>query len=197
MRIIAGEFRGRTLKAPKGEGTRPTTDRVRESMMSMVESLIGFQDAVVLDAFAGSGSLGLESLSRGAQNVMFYEQASGAVRILQENIKALGLDSRRVVLRRLDVLKNPPSHVHLSFDLIFLDPPYAYSPDEVLGLVVALRNAKVVNGDTLVVYEHANSANEEVDNALNAGGFELLRRKKYGDTIVDVLGLLESVGTNA
>lgn len=197
MRIIAGEFRGRTLKAPKGEGTRPTTDRVRESMMSMVESLVGFQDAVVLDAFAGSGALGLESLSRGAQNVMFYEQSPGAVRILQENIKTLGLDSCCAQLRRADVLKNPPSHVRLSFDLIFLDPPYAYSPDEVLGLVTALRNAKVVNKDALVVYEHANSGNKEVDSVLDAGGFELLRRKKYGDTIVDALGLLESIGADA
>ena len=101
MRIIAGEFRGRTLKAPKGEGTRPTTDRVREAMMSTVHSARGgFDDAVVLDAFAGSGALGLEALSRGARSVQFCERGGEALRALNANVRLLGLDARRARVRK-------------------------------------------------------------------------------------------------
>ena len=136
MRIIAGEFRGRTLKAPKGEGTRPTTDRVREAMMSTVHSARGgFDDAVVLDAFAGSG----------------------------------------VPYAR------PP------FDLVFLDPPYACAAAEVLGLVVALRTRAALSDDAIVVYEHASAANDEVEEAAKARDLSIAQRKKYGDTVVDVL----------
>lgn len=93
MRIIAGEFRGRTLLAPKGDGTRPTTDRVRESVMSTVFSARGgFEDAMVLDAFAGSGALGLEALSRGAARAVFYERAPEAVKVLQKNVEKMGLE---------------------------------------------------------------------------------------------------------
>ena len=109
MRIIAGEFRGRTLKAPKGEGTRPTTDRVREAMMSTVHSARGgFDDAVVLDAFAGSGALGLEALSRGARSVQFCERGGEALRALNANVRLLGLDARRARVRKGDVLKEVP-----------------------------------------------------------------------------------------
>ena len=99
MRIIAGEFRGRTLLAPKGDGTRPTTDRVRESVMSTVFSARGgFEDAMVLDAFAGSGALGLEALSRGAARAVFYERAPEAVKVLQKNVEKMGLEPRRATV---------------------------------------------------------------------------------------------------
>lgn len=120
MRIIAGEFRGRTLKAPKGEGTRPTTDRVREAMMSTVHSARGgFDDAVVLDAFAGSGALGLEALSRGARSVQFCERGGEALRALNANVRLLGLDARRARVRKGDVLKDVP-YARPPFDLVFL-----------------------------------------------------------------------------
>ena len=167
MRIIAGEFRGRTLKAPKGEGTRPTTDRVREAMMSTVHSARGgFDDAVVLDAFAGSGALGLEALSRGARSVQFCERGGEALRALNANVRLLGLDARRARVRKGDVLKDVP-YARPPFDLVFLDPPYACAAAEVLGLVVALRTRAALSDDAIVVYEHASAAN--------------------GDTVVDVL----------
>ena len=162
MRIIAGEFRGRTLKAPKGEGTRPTTDRVREAMMSTVHSARGgFDDAVVLDAFAGSGALGLEALSRGARSVQFCERGGEA-------------------------LKDVP-YARPPFDLVFLDPPYACAAAEVLGLVVALRTRAALSDDAIVVYEHASAANDEVEEAAKARDLSIAQRKKYGDTVVDVL----------
>ena len=155
MRIIAGEFRGRTLKAPKGEGTRPTTDRVREAMMSTVHSARGgFDDAVVLDAFAGSGALGLEALSRGARSVQFCERGGEALRALNANVRLLGLDARRARVRKGDVLKDVP-YARPPFDLVFLDPPYACAAAEVLGLVVALRTRAALSDDAIVVYEHA------------------------------------------
>ena len=126
MRIVAGQFRGRPLKAPKGEATRPTTDRVRESMMSAVESARGgLEGAVVLDAFAGSGALGLEALSRGARCAHFFERSGEALRALCANVRSLGLDARRARLHRADVLKDPPVWASEPFDLVFLDPPYA------------------------------------------------------------------------
>lgn len=144
MRIIAGEFRGRTLKAPKGEGTRPTTDRVREAMMSTVHSARGgFDDAVVLDA-------------------------------------------RRARVRKGDVLKDVP-YARPPFDLVFLDPPYACAAAEVLGLVVALRTRAALSDDAIVVYEHASAANDEVEEAAKARDLSIAQRKKYGDTVVDVL----------
>ncbi len=181
MRIIAGEFRGRTLKAPKGEGTRPTTDRVREAMMSTVHSARGgFDDAVVLDAFAGSGALGLEALSRGARSVQFCERGGEALRALNANVRLLGLDARRARVRKGDVLKDVP-YARPPFDLVFLDPPYACAAAEVLGVVAALSD------DAIVVYEHASAANDEVEEAAKARDLSIAQRKKYGDTVVDVL----------
>lgn len=188
MRVIAGEFRGRPLKAPKGEGTRPTTDRVRESMMSAVASARGgFDDAVVLDAFAGSGALGIEALSRGAQRAHLYECDGEALRTLLSNVKALGLEPRRATLHRADVLKSPPTQVRQPFDLVFLDPPYAYSAQDVLDMVGHLCSTESLVDGAIVVYEHAATANDDVDDAAKAHDLSLARRKKYGDTVVDVL----------
>ena len=176
MRIIAGEFRGRTLKAPKGEGTRPTTDRVREAMMSTVHSARGgFDDAVVLDAFAGSGALGLEALSRGARSVQFCERGGEALRALNANVRLLGLDARRARVRKGDVLKDVP-YARPPFDLVFLDPPYACAAAEVLGLVVALRTRAALSDDAIVVYEHASAANDEVEEAAKARDLSIAQR---------------------
>ena len=186
MRIIAGQFRGRTLAAPKGDGTRPTTDRVRESLMSAVFSQRGgFEDAVVLDAFAGSGALGLEALSRGAARAVFYERAPEAVKVLQKNVEKMGLEPRRATVTRADVLERAPQFSRPSFDLVFLDPPYAYAAADVLGMVAGL--VGVAASDALVVYEHALASNDEAAAAAAECGFELASRKKYGDTTVDVL----------
>ena len=125
MRIIAGEYKGRQLKAPKGDATRPTADRVREALMSALASARGgFEGAVVLDAFAGSGALGLEALSRGARYAAFCEKDASALRTLQGNIDALGLARERYAALRTDILKNPPRLAAAPFDLVFLDPPY-------------------------------------------------------------------------
>ena len=155
MRIIAGEFRGRKLDAPRGDGTRPTTDRVRESLMSALVSLRdGLDGAVVLDAFAGSGALSLEALSRGADTAMLCERDRDAAAVIERNIAALRLGRDRARLVRGDVLKRGAAAPGRPFDLIFLDPPYATDPAEVFGLLSRLDAADALAADLIVSYEH-------------------------------------------
>ncbi len=123
MRIIAGEWRGRKLQAPPGEATRPTADRTRETLFSMLVSRIGsFEGLSVADLFAGSGALGLEALSRGAAMCLFVEQDAAAIRSLRANIAALRAQDRCEV-RAASVLALGPAKAPL--DLLLLDPPYA------------------------------------------------------------------------
>lgn len=188
MRIIAGEFRGRVLRAPKGSNTRPTTDRVREALFSALASARGGLDgAIVLDAFAGSGALSFEALSRGAAAAHLFERDRAALAALEGNVRALGLSANVARVHRRDVLKNPPISARPPFDLVFLDPPYAFDAADVLGMVAQLAAAGALADDALVVYEHAAPSGDSVDSAAAALGFALASRKKYGDTVVDIL----------
>jgi len=122
LRIIAGEWRGRKLQAPAGDTTRPTADRTRETLFSMLVSRIGnFDGLVVADLFAGSGALGLEALSRGAASCVFVEQDAAALRALRANIAALRA-APQCNVRASSVLALGPAKAPL--DLILLDPPY-------------------------------------------------------------------------
>ena len=122
MRIIAGAWRGRTIDAPPGPAIRPTADRVRETLFSMLVSRLGaFDDLRVADLFAGSGALGFEALSRGAADVTFVETDPKAVAIIRSNAEKLGAGERARV-RPASALALPPAE---PFDLIFADPPYA------------------------------------------------------------------------
>jgi 16S rRNA (guanine966-N2)-methyltransferase len=121
MRIIAGEWRGRPIEAPPGMATRPTGDRVRETLFSMLTSRLGsFEHLRVADLFAGSGALGLEALSRGATHVTFVESDSAAAAVIKRNTERLGATDRIRLLRgsALALSRSDP------FDLILADPPY-------------------------------------------------------------------------
>lgn len=122
MRIIAGEWRGRKLVAPKGELTRPTADRTRETLFSMLASRLGsFEGLSVADLFAGSGALGLEALSRGAGSCLFVEQDSAAIKAIRSNIDAFEARTRSTVQQASVMSLGPAKQPH---DLILLDPPY-------------------------------------------------------------------------
>ena len=122
MRIIAGEWRGRRLVAPAGIATRPTADRARETLFSMLASRLGsFAGLRVADLFAGSGALGLEALSRGAAHATFVEIDRNAVKAIEANVAALGARDR-TSLRAISAAALPASE---PFDLIFADAPYA------------------------------------------------------------------------
>lgn len=129
MRVIAGEWRGRKLVAPAGETTRPTADRTRETLFSMLVSRLGTLDGLaVADLFAGSGALGIEALSRGAASCIFVEQDPAAIRSLRSNIKNLSAEARSDV-RASSVMARGPAKAPL--DLVLLDPPYRSGAGEV------------------------------------------------------------------
>ncbi|MFV0623116.1 16S rRNA (guanine(966)-N(2))-methyltransferase RsmD [Sphingomonas sp. ac-8] len=122
MRVIAGQWRGRPLAAPKGDATRPTADRTREALFSMLQSRVGsFEGLAVADLFAGSGALGIEALSRGAASCLFVEQDRHALDALRANIEKLGAKGAQV--RAQSVLALGPTATPL--DLVMMDPPYA------------------------------------------------------------------------
>jgi 16S rRNA (guanine966-N2)-methyltransferase len=131
VRVVAGEFKGRRLHAPRGARTRPTADRVREALFSMLGDVSG---ARVLDLYAGSGALGIEALSRGAQSTVFVERDRAALAALRRNLDAVGADAD---VRRQDVgrfLARPEG----TFDLVFCDPPYDVAPAAAAALTDAL-----------------------------------------------------------
>jgi 16S rRNA (guanine966-N2)-methyltransferase len=122
MRIIAGEWRGRPLQAPPGQGTRPTADRTRETLFSMLTSRLGsFEGLRVADLYAGSGALGLEALSRGAAFATFVENDRGALGAIRANVDALKAGARADI-RPLSATNLAPAQ---PFDVVFADPPYA------------------------------------------------------------------------
>lgn len=122
MRIIAGEWRRRLLRAPAGDETRPTADRTRETLFAMLTSRLGsFEGLAVADLFAGSGALGLEALSRGAERCLFVEHGAEAIRALRTNIAALRAQDRCTVEAR-SVMQLAPAKQ--TYDLLLLDPPY-------------------------------------------------------------------------
>ena len=148
MRIIAGEFKGRRLKAPKWEGLRPTSDKLRETLFNVLASRIG--GATVLDVFAGSGAVGLEALSRGAAHAVFIESDRRAAELIDANAALCGVENRCVIIRdRAErALHRHPDEV---FDVIVLDPPYEFEP---LADVLDAAVRRLAPGGVLIL-EHA------------------------------------------
>ncbi|MBL8857617.1 MAG: 16S rRNA (guanine(966)-N(2))-methyltransferase RsmD [Planctomycetes bacterium] len=165
MRIIAGELRGRRIAAPEGEGTRPMLDRVREAVFSTLGEHV--EDAVVLDLFAGSGALGLESASRGARSVRCIERAKKALDALKLNVTELGVQDRVRVVRGDALAPRSWHDVELGdvrYSLVFLDPPYPMIEDPVertavLGAIRKLFEA-VLSPNAIVVLHVAARAGE-------------------------------------
>ncbi len=176
---MAGRLGGLRLKAVPGRATRPTTDRVKESVFGILgDRCLGAQ---VLDLFAGTGSLGIEALSRGATRVTFVERDPGAVRVLRENLRATGLAEQAAILVKdvsaaLGLLAREGAG---PFDLVLLDPPYGS------GLVEAVlegldQGGGLLSPGALVVAEHSN---HEVPTE-RVGRLALWRRRRYGETVV-------------
>ncbi|MDY2778080.1 MAG: 16S rRNA (guanine(966)-N(2))-methyltransferase RsmD [Collinsella sp.] len=187
MRIVAGEWRGRRLSEPRGrETTRPTTDRVREACASMVTSALpdGIEGIRVLDAFAGSGALGMEFLSRGAASATFFDIDRGAAALVRKNLEALSCPKGRYRIVSGDVsLSAAKGRVPGGpFDLVLLDPPYAMDPVEVARILDALAGHGLIAEGAIALYEHAASAP-----GTDPERFEVVREKRYGTTAVDLL----------
>ena len=176
-RVIAGVAGGRRLAVPPGHGTRPTSDRAREALFSAVWARLGELDgARVLDAYAGSGAVGLEALSRGAAHVLLIESDARAARTIRANAATLGLPGARVVADRVErVLARPPDDG--PYDLAFFDPPYAVSDAAVTGHLEALGTHGWAAPGALVVVERATRGR-----ALTwPAGYEPDRARRYGE----------------
>jgi 16S rRNA (guanine966-N2)-methyltransferase len=173
MRVIAGTYRGASLKAPRGERTRPTSDRVREALFSILASV---QDARVLDLFAGSGALGIEALSRGAASATFVDSAAPAVAVVRENLERLGLEAEVLRIPALRALACTPI-AGRQYDLVFLDPPYRLASS--LGPELSRVLPTILAPEARVVAESDRRAPLELE-------LPLIRERQYGDTLIRV-----------
>jgi 16S rRNA (guanine966-N2)-methyltransferase len=182
MRIVAGEFRGRRLYSPQKRDIRPTSDRVREAVFSMIAARL--PGARVLDLFAGTGALGLEALSRGAIRAVFVDDSSDAIRLIWKNIESCGVQDRvEVVQGQADrVLRRFLSKGYGSnpFHVAFLDPPYGLGyVEKTIGLLTGL-----VSPSGMVVAEHHRK--DVLTGRLN--DWHLLDQRNYGDTMISFFG---------
>jgi 16S rRNA (guanine966-N2)-methyltransferase len=154
-RVIAGEAGGRRLAVPDGRDTRPTSDRAREGLFATIASMLGSLDgARVLDLYAGSGAVGLEALSRGAEHVLLVEYGARAARVIRENIEAIGLPGAVLAADRVErVLARGPRGGR--YDMVFADPPYAMPSEDVAAMLGALAGQGWLAPGALVIVERA------------------------------------------
>ncbi len=177
MRIVAGLHGGRRIAAPPGDTTRPTSDRVREALFSMLGPLDGH---VVLDLFAGSGALGLEALSRGASRALFVERDRRALAALRSNVSALRLSEKQAIVRAGDAGRLARDAVARAeaYDLVFLDPPYRLAAG--LGAVLgATLTGLLAPGARLVTESDRRTPMELTD-------VPLIQERRYGDTLIRI-----------
>jgi 16S rRNA (guanine966-N2)-methyltransferase len=176
MRIVGGDFRGRSLAAPASRDIRPTSDRLRQTLFDIL--MHGYPDHVrgarVLDLFAGTGALGLESLSRGAAYALFVEEGVEARGLIRRNIEALGLTGRTRVFRR-DATQLGEAGTVPPFDLVFCDPPYGQGLGE-KALVSARAGGWLKAAAICVLEESAKTSMEAID------GFEQIEERRVGDS---------------
>ncbi len=172
MRIVAGRHRGRTLKTPPGRRTRPTADRVREALFSILGPVDGLR---VLDLYAGSGALGIEALSRGAASATFVESDRRTAQVVRDNLEALGERAEVVTADALRWLESPPPEA--VFDLVLLDPPYDSAPR--LGVTLSQRLPAVLTDEAVIVTE------SDKRNPLTLD-LPLADERTYGDTRIAI-----------
>ena len=176
MRIIAGEAKGREILAPKGMNTRPTLARVKEAMFGMIQ--FDIEGAEVLDLFSGSGSLGIEALSRGAKRAVFCDSGRDAYNTVKANIKKLGYEERASVhfsdsIRLLDALAASGE----CFDIVLLDPPYETPLES--EAILKLEELELLKPGAILLCEHS-----KLNPPVFSSAFTVKKAKKYGDSYV-------------
>jgi 16S rRNA (guanine966-N2)-methyltransferase len=176
VRVVGGRLRGRTIAAPASRDIRPTADRLRESLFNIL--MHAYDDPIggarVLDLFAGTGALGIEAISRGAEFTLFVDDGAEARALLRQNVEALGLGGVTKVYRR-DATRLGPAHPLEPFSLAFLDPPYGKGFGE--QALASLRDGGWLTQQALLVVEEATAAKFAAP-----AGFEELERRAYDDT---------------
>lgn len=181
MRIITGSAKGIQLKAPTGLSTRPTTDRVKESLFGILGYLV--EDARVMDVFAGTGNLSLEALSRGAASAIAVDKSANCVRIIRENAAKTRLEDRLTALKG-DGLRYLTQYAEegRTFDLIFADPPYEQG--FITKVLAAVEGGEVLADGGVLIAEHTKK--EPIDETM-LNKLEIRRQERYGETIVSFL----------
>ena len=187
MRVVGGKWGGMPLESPEGRGvTRPTTDRNREAMASMILSAreLNLEGSSVLDAFAGSGAMGIELLSRGAARCTFIDQDARAAARVRRNLAKVGAEKGAYAVLRGDAcqLAERGRIAGAPFDVVFLDPPYALPASVVSAMLVHLYAQDALRSGATVVYERSAQAP-----GLDVPGLIPMRTKRYGITCVDLL----------
>lgn len=178
MKVISGKLKGRNIEGYNIEGTRPTMDRVKESLFAIIQSNI--KNNNVLDLFAGSGQLGIEAISNGANTCYFIDNNKEVIKVLNKNISNLNIKSNsKVILSDWKKALNDFSNQNIKFDLIFVDPPYDYNVYERILDKVSSLNLLTENG--LIILEHANLKLRDSYNNLT-----LYKQKKYGSKSVNI-----------
>jgi 16S rRNA (guanine966-N2)-methyltransferase len=178
VRVIAGRFGGRRLKAPRGRVTRPTSDRVREALFSMLGDV---REARVLDLFAGTGALGIEALSRGAKWAVFVERDAAALEALRANLAALELGEPAARIRRMEAgmaLRDARERDE-TYDLLFVDPPYDRTRAWARELSVALPPLLAPNARVVVESDRRTPLELDI-------GLETAQQRRYGDTTITI-----------
>ncbi|MFD5494878.1 16S rRNA (guanine(966)-N(2))-methyltransferase RsmD [Streptomyces sp. NPDC001812] len=178
-RVIAGRAGGRRLGVPPGNGTRPTSDRAREGLFSTWQALLGgpLDGERVLDLYAGSGAVGLEALSRGAGHTLLVEADARAVRTVRDNIRALGLPGADIRPGKAEQIVRTPPPAAGPYDLVFLDPPYNVSDDDLREILLTLRSGGWLAEEAVVTVERSTRGGE-------FGwppGFDAIRARRYGE----------------
>ena len=178
MRVISGILKGRIIKGFDIEGTRPTMDRVKESIFASIQDYV--DGAVVLDLFAGSGNLGIEAISNGASEAYFVDKNPICIKAIKDNINDFNISFKCVIVKNdyVDAIENFKKK-GINFDIIFIDPPYKYCiKKDVLGLIM---ESDILSDNGIVVYEYQGD-----EKSLEYDGLILVRDKKYGDKYVSI-----------
>lgn len=175
MRIISGKYKGKKLDGYDIVGTRPTMDRVKESLFGMIQNNV--KDSICLDLFAGSGNLGLEALSNGASKCYFVDNNKQAINVLNKNIKSLN-DKNSIILN-MDYVKALEyfKEKNIKFDLIFLDPPYKLKL--INSCLEYIKKYDLLNDKGLIICEYETETINEI--------FTLIKEKKYGDKFIKII----------
>ena len=171
MRVIAGSARSLILKTPAGDNTRPTSDRIKETLFNILMNDI--PDAVFVDLCSGSGQMGIEALSRGAAKAYFIDNDTTAIGCIEYNLKHTKMIDRSIVLKQ-DAVTSVSYGVREHADSIFADPPYGKGIDE--QILAAAANSKAVDKDTLIILEELKERDFSFANDL---GFDIIREKIY------------------
>ncbi|MEI7616928.1 MAG: 16S rRNA (guanine(966)-N(2))-methyltransferase RsmD [Actinomycetota bacterium] len=175
IRIISGEFKGRKLKGPLGLSIRPTLDRVKESIFNVLGSNIG--DTRVLDLFAGSGSLGLEALSRGASHVYFIDNASESIELVKYNIELIPQTKNKNTVVKSDAADFLKGFSDFVWDYVFLDPPFKIEETKMTEIFNILFYSRIIDENSVIIYEFFFKRNIEAE----IGNFNIFKTSVFGE----------------